>query len=214
MPPIALAAAAGALCLSCATAAHSYDKLGLPKVEDVATETVEERGESDIYIRLPDNTLSGWWRGSTGVNVRLGAAGEQPQTCFAFGVYGGVELGWDRTSAAAVVVEAGYSYVYGGQHWLLLGAGPTLRRLGPSFGSDADEPLRPIGAFQVAFVPHAIVGSYEGEWAAGARLSLLARFSVMALTLAYQGAAIPAADRTTHEIHLSFGSAVSQWDLQ
>ncbi len=102
-----LACSCGAGLCTIAATVSAGEKLSLPKVEPVETADLVEAGASPVYYRLPDNTLHSWARLSVGASSRLPVSGEEARTCFAVSIFGGIDLGWDRTSAAAVVVEAG-----------------------------------------------------------------------------------------------------------
>lgn len=199
--------------LSSAQTAHADGKLALPDVKDAPTETIDERGESPVYYRLPDNTFSGWFRSTLGASSRLAVAGELEQTRFSLDVLGGAELGFDRTSPATMVTELGYSYVYESQHWFMVGLGPGLRRLGGSLFEDEGEALRPMGHAGITLIPHGIIGDYEGNLAYGVRTSLLARYMTLGLEVAHQYARIPAMDRHVHEIHFGVTMIYSGGDF-
>lgn len=193
--------------------AQAYgNKLGLPDVPDAPAQTIEERGQSPVYYRLPDNSVSPWFRTVLGASSRLAVRGETEATRFTFDGLVGTEIGFSRTSPATFVTELGYSYVYESQHWFVLGAGPGLRRLGsPLFGDD-DDGLRPTGPFGITLIPHGIVGTYEGHFAYGARTSLIVRFMTAGVEVAHQYGHIPELERSVHEIHFGFSVVFSSGD--
>jgi hypothetical protein len=100
-----------------------------------------------------------------------------------------------RGSHAGVWTEAGYSYERFGEHLFMLGAGPSMRGLGPNL-------LDVGGVFNFYLVPHAVIGRVDGATGYGIRTSAIASFWMYGLEVAHQ--VLVVGSQRTEEIQVSF----------
>jgi len=173
-------------------------RLPSPAVDEPPYGVVEEDGESPVYYRLPDQTATFGGRTALGLAVPW-ATGEDERVRFSADVYLGAALQASRTEPFGFLVEVGYSYVHGTQHWLSGGVGPAWMRVGPR---EFEE--RPSGPYSFALVPHALVGEVDGRFAYGGRVSVLAQWLILGVEVAYQAAHVDGREGLRQEIQLKF----------
>lgn len=187
--------------IATASPAGAQSVLRLSEPEVPPPREIHEQGSSPTYYRLHPDTVLPMFRNGIGASVRLPANGEEGRGAFTLDVLGGAELGFGRGARVGLVAETGYSYVGFGEHWLLLGVGPMVRRFGPELieSRSGDEPR---GDMAVYLLPHAMVGSLNGAFAQGIRTSLVFRFWLYGLEVGHQLA--HTSERDVHELHLAF----------
>ena len=173
-------------------------RLPSPEVEEPPYAVVEEEGESPVYYRLPDDSVTYAGRFAVGFAVPW-ATGEDKKVRFSVDAYMGAAGRASRTDPFGFLAEIGYSYVHGTQHWLVGGIGPAWLRAGPRAFEE-----RPSGPYGFALVPHALVGEVDGRFAYGGRLSLLASWYFVGVEVAYQAAHVDGREGLRHEMQLKF----------
>lgn len=171
-------------------------QLPSPEVDEPPYGVVEEDGESPVYYRLPDQTITFAGRSAFGFGVPW-HTGEDKKVRFSADVYLGAAMQVSRTDPFGFLAEAGYSYVHGTQHWFSAGIGPAWMRVGPQ-----EIEARPSGRYSLAVVPHALVGEVDGRFAYGGRVSLIAQWTIIGVEVAYQAAHVEGREGLRHEMQL------------
>jgi hypothetical protein len=146
--------------------AHAAPELGLAQPEAPPARVVVEDGPSPMYYRLREDTLAFAWRTS------LGAAFRDGDQAFQLSMLLGAATRFGRGARSGLWAEAGYAYETFHEHLFVVGVGPALRG--------------PEERWNVLLVPHAVIGSVDGQTGYGVRTSLAAVWLGCGVEIAYQ----------------------------
>jgi hypothetical protein len=176
------------LCILWLAVAHASPSLDLGEPQAPPVRVVVEDGDSPLYYRLPPDTVSLASRTAFGAAIRDGDG------AFALSTMVGASIQLGRGSHAGVWTEAGYSYERFHEHLLMVGAGPSVRGLGPKLLFDE-------GVLGFHLVPHAVIARVDGATGYGIRTSAIASFWFYGIELAHQMLVV--GSQRTQEIQVS-----------
>lgn len=159
--------------------------------------TIEEQGPSPYHYRKPPEPPGAAFRLGFGGSFAASRGLPPPRTRFTLDVLLGLDVGLARGSKAGVLIEGGYSYAYGGQHFFVLGAGPTVRHFGPTLG------LGRRGQLVAGLLAHGLFGKVAGQRAGGVRTSVVFHALAWMIEVGHQYVAV--GEQSGHEVRLTLG---------